>query len=241
MKLWKDIRKWYHGHDSPDDKKAKKTTRLCGGLILGLVLVFVAANTLKSCSNDCEEDKNTYLGEETCFAGEIYFKAIGISALLNENDSITLNLEMAAEQRHSDAYLNRVKIQPNLFRLKCIDLDAKNPMSVFFLSLVKATLSTATGALIDGSINTIDCVVEFATTYLEDGIENATKNADGFLPLDSISSFEPIELWKMDKAVTFDLSFNLTKEDMETTKIIALSIDDAFHFERHILLVKRPI
>lgn len=198
-------------------------------------------------------DTNIYLGEEACFADEIYVKVNSINVMSEENDaqnidedgdllsSYTLNLGIAVEQRNKDFWVNKVTVSPSCFKLKSVNLKARSKMAVFFECLAKETLAVMIGGAVDGSINIIEETINYAADYTLASIENAQNNTVDFKPIkcvkDSFESFAPRKV----KGQTFvNLSFPIKKEYLESENLIVLAIDDLAHYEKRIFLITRP-
>ena len=145
------------------------------------------------------------------------------------------------EQRHTDGWLNRVKIKPSCFKLKSVNLKARSKMEIFFECLAKETISVIAGGAIEGSINIIEETINYAADYTLSSIENADNNKVDFKPIKcSKDSFEPFYPHKVDGETNIELSFPIKKEYLESENIIVLAIDDVSHVEKRIFLITRP-
>lgn len=227
---------WHNSHDT----KLSWPVRIA---LIGGVLLIVAALSIKTCfqkdiESESQTDNNVYLNEEICFAKEIYISVLSINVNKWENTYL-LNLEASIEQRSNDGKLDKVKISPDDFVLKSVNLNSRSPISVFFECLFEATLSAALGGGIEGSINIIDETASFIGDYTIEAISNAVGNAT-FRAKNS-SQFEPFYPRDAERATAIPLSFEVKKEQLEkTTNVIVLAIDQWNHWEKHIFLTERP-
>ena len=198
-------------------------------------------------------DTNIYLGEEACFADEIFVSAYSISVSKQESEvasldedgdalsQYTLNLGLTVEQRHSDWWTNLVTIKPSCFKLKSVNLKARSKMSVFFECLAKETLSLMIGGAVEGSINIIEETINYAADYTLASIENAQNSQVDFKPIKcDKDSFEPFAPRKIKGKTHIDLSFPIKEEYLESDNLIVLAINDISHSEKRIFLTTRP-
>ena len=198
-------------------------------------------------------DKNVYLNEEACFADEIFVKVNSINVMKQENaeevldedgdilSNYTLNLGLSVEQRHTDWWTNKVKIKPSCFKLKSVNLEARSKMAVFIECLAKETLAIMLGGAVEGSINIIEETINFIADYTTASIENAQNSEVDFKPIKcAADSFQPFKPYKTKGPSSFDLSFPIKQEYLDSEKLIVLAIDDITHVEKRIFLTTRP-
>lgn len=224
-------------------------------MLIILVIVIIGCGVLKSYIDDSNKDtgdKNVYLNEEICFADEIYIKVISINVEKQENNGsldddgdilsdYTLNLSLEIEQRHTDFWLNKIKIKPQNFSLKSVNLEAKSNMGIFFEKLFQSTISSMLSGGIEGSINIIDDTISFVEDYTLASIENAERNKTDFKEIKcNNNEFEPFYPYKTDGMAIINLSFPIKQEYLESKNVIVLAIDQIGHFEKNIFLITRP-
>lgn len=148
---------------------------------------------------------------------------------------------MLVEQRHTDGWINKVKIKPSCFKLKSVNLKARSKMAVFIECLAKETISVMIGGAVDGSINIIEETINYAADYTLASIENAENSKVDFKPIkcnkDSFQTFQP---YKIDGPTYINLSFQIKDEYLQSDNLIVLAIDDIAHIEKRIFLITRP-
>lgn len=229
-----------------------KQRLLLGGLVLILLVSGFIGGSYAVDQNKNTGDTNVYLKEEACFADEVYISVQSLNVTTTENASetdedgdalsqYTLNLGLVIEQRHTDWWLNKVKIKPSHFKLKSVNLKARSKMSVFFECLAKETISVMLGGAVEGSINILEETINYAADYTLSSIENAENNKADFKPIKcSDNSFEPFYPHKVDGQTYVELSFPIKKEYLESENLIVLAIDGIFRWEKRIFLITRP-
>lgn len=183
-------------------------------------------------------DENVYLYEEVVFAGEVYFKVVGINVIETEG-IYTLNLQTRVEQFKADGNAKHLLIKPSMFKLKLVDKDAKSNMSVFVESLARATVSAIATGAIGGDINVIEETLGLAADYVQGSIENSSSSEKAIsLTNDHFVEFYPDA--NLGNSQIIDLSFILTDEFLQSSKTMVLSIDSYFKWEKNIFMVMRP-
>ena len=237
------------------DVKIGKTSRIIIAIFLLVILIFlvlalVLNRTIVSKESKEPEDTNVYLNEEVCFAGDIYITVVGISvdkdysAIGNSDDdgdllsAYRLNLTLTVEQK-AKIWAKNTKIKPEMFTLKCVNLESKNTMNIFFEQLAQLSLSSALSLVIDGSVNIIEETVNFALDYTTAIVDNLTTE-NKFKPIKNDNKFEAFKPKKIKGVKTIDLSFPIKQEYMDNDNTIVLSIDAANHIERRVFLITRP-
>ena len=230
-----------------------KNTRIWMGIA---AIAIIGAFVLTSCFNDEYKDsgdKNVYLNEEACFADEVFVKVVSINVMKQESNeevldeegdvlsSYTLNVGLSIEQRHTDWWINRVKIKPPCFKLKSVNLQAKSKMAVFIECLAKETLAIMISGAVEGSINIIEETINYVADYTTSSIENAQNSEVDFKPIKcAADSFEPFKPYKVKGPSSVNLSFPIKQEYLESENLIVLAIDSISHVEKRIFLTTRP-
>ncbi len=230
----------------------KKARIMLGLFLIVIIVLLIVSGTYFSDKNKNSGDTNVYLKEKVCFADEIYFSVDSINITKNDNSNAidedgdelseyTLNLGVLVEQRHTDLWINKVKIKPSCFKLKSVNLKAKTKMEVFFECLAKETFSLMLGGAVGGSINVIDETINYAADYTLASIENVETNKTDFKPIKcSDDSFKDFYPYKVEGTTRLDLSFPIKKEYTESENVIVLTIDNVTHIEKRIFLITRP-
>ena len=223
--------------------RAKKTTIITCSCLLGLLLTVVGINTLTNYLNPPDElkvDSNIYLGEEVCFAKEVYVSVSGINVTKEEN-TYYLNLETIIEQRCEDNKPDRVLIEPKNFALKSVNIKAKSQMNVFFESLFKATVSALVSGAVGGDINIIEETISFVGDYTSEAIKAAADANTKFKKVranDTFNGFYPMDV---EGKTALHLTFPVEEKNLkQTNNIIVLTVDQWNHVERRIFLITRP-
>ena len=223
-------------------------------MLIVLAVVLVGGLLLKSYFDNVNKDtgdKNVYLNEEVCFGDEVFIKVTSLNVQNQEEidtdedgdilSNYVLNLELQIEQRHTDFWLNKIKISSENFSLKSVNLEAKSNMSVFFENLFQCTLNAMLSGGIDGSINIIDETAGFIKDYTLASIENAERKKTDFKEIKcNKNQFEPFYPYKEKGSKKINLSFPIKQEYLDSKNVIVLAIDQVTHFEKNIFLVTRP-
>ena len=223
--------------------KNKNTTMIICATLLGLLLTIGGINTYNYYTNPKDEkkvDSNIYLGEEVCFAKEVYFSTSGIN-VTKEDNTYYLNLVVVVEQRCEDGKPDKVFIKPENFVLKSINLKAKSHMNVFFESLFKATVSALVSGAIGGDINIIEETVSFIGDYTSETIKNAADANTKFKKVKANNTFEGFYPREKEGKTALNLTFPIEENNLkQTNNVIVLTIDQWNHIERRIFLITRP-
>ena len=221
----------------------KKATIITCSCLLGLAITIAGINTFNYHVNPPDElkvDSNIYLGEEVCFAKEVYISVSGIN-VTKEEGTYYLNLETVVEQRCEDDKPDKVFIEPKNFVLKSVNLKAKSQMNVFFESLFKATISALVSGAVGGDINIIEETISFVGDYTSEAIKNAADADTKFKKVKANNTFDGFYPREKESKTTLNLTFPIEENNLEqTNNIIVLTIDQWNHIERRIFLITRP-
>lgn len=221
----------------------KKATIITCSCLLCLAITIVSINSYNYYRNPPDElkvDSNIYLGEEVCFAKEVYISVSGIN-VTKENNSYCLNLKADIEQRCEDNKPDKVLIEPKNFVLKSVNLKAKTQMSVFFESLFKATISALVSGAVEGSINVIEETISFVGDYTSESIKAAVDANTKFKNVKANNTFDGFYPRDVEGKTTLNITFPIEAKNLEqTNNVIVLTIDQWNHVERRIFLITRP-
>lgn len=221
----------------------KKVTIIMCSCLLALLLTIVGINTYnnyKDPPDEHEVDSNIYLGEEVCFAKEVYISVGGINVTKEEN-TYYLNLETIIEQKCEDNKPDKVFIESKNFVLKSVNLKAKSQMNVFFESLFKATVSALVSGAVGGDINIIEETISFVGDYTSEAIKAAIDENTTFKKVEANNTFDGFYPRDIEGKTILNLTFPIEEKNLEqTNNIIVLTIDQWNHVERRIFLIKRP-
>lgn len=213
-------------------------------LVVFVLLLVLFSLLLTSCAeerNDEEQDTNVYLGEEACFAGEIYIKVTKMNYSIDNSDGYTLHLELEIEQRNEDRYKNIVTISPKMFKLKSSNARLEVAQRVFIESIVAAGIDAGVSVIFGETPTPLDTFVAAAEHYVDNIREIVNTKGKAFKDVQlSDDSFLPIEIWKTEGVSKIDIVFVISEEVLNSQSLVVLAIDDRYHWERAIFLIPRP-
>ena len=215
-----------------------------GIFLIILLSTFFGKMLPQASESEAPKDTNVYLGEEVCYAKDIYIKVVGINVIENDDPdsecryylNLTLDIEQRAEEKPSGT-----KIGPKNFELRAINQKAKGKLRIFFETLAQSTFETMLSIPFEGEVNVIEETLNLALDYSATVVDDVQTNKKlDPIKLDQLSfdSFYPKDETSVRRLT---MVFPITDEYLETDYTLVLSIDAVNHRERRIFLTVRPI
>lgn len=210
-----------------------------GGNSFGVVKI---DNEQTNVEQDKKQDKNIYLYEEACFAGEVYFTVKEIE--IQNTPSFALILTIDVEQRCTDLYKNNIDITSDMFTIKSTNNATKKAIGALYISVLGACVEAGIGAILGDSPEVIDVVSSVVENYIDEIpgiIEEAQSSFKIKAQKNQFQSFKPRE---QKGVTTIKVKFDFTEEQLNTERLIMLEINDgeknSWHFKRMVYLIPRP-
>lgn len=228
--------------------------------ILVIFFIILAVFTLSSCNftekqetekpKDKEQDTYVYLGEEVCFAEEIFFKVNNVTIMPNEstNEVYTLILNITVEQRVKGKYAKHIDITSDMFTIR----NSKATSSIVLKSLFEAVVKGGAQFVIESSIEMItgenpdllSLVEAISTSFLENISEEYAHDEELFKVTATKNQFEPFKPRECEEPVSFSVSFEIDAKHINNNSVLILQISNgsknSWHFKRYITLLPRP-
>lgn len=193
-------------------------------------------------TKDAEQDKNIYLFEEACFAGEVYFTVTSMEILEDPNFSLILTIDV--EQRNEDRYKNNIDITSDMFTIKSTNNATLIAIGSVYTSILQTGIEAGIGAIFGESSSAIDIMLSAVENYA-DAIPDIVEEAlSSFKIKATKNQFEPFKSRDIEGKKTITVQFDFTEEQLQSDRLIMLEIDDGSkntgHFKRKIYLIPRP-
>ena len=217
------------------------------------IITLIALITMTACNlfepdsetletKDAEQDKNIYLFEEACFAGEVYFTVTSMEILEDPNFSLILTIDV--EQRNEDRYKNNIDITSDMFTIKSTNNATLIAIGSVYTSILQTGIEAGIGAIFGESSSAIDIMLSAVENYA-DAIPDIVEEAlSSFKIKATKNQFEPFKSRDIEGKKTITVQFDFTEEQLQSDRLIMLEIDDGSkntgHFKRKIYLIPRP-